>query len=195
MCNLIGMSKGKAQWRDRKNQLAVEVDLLRHLHRQYSEKDVLREELAQSKRSLSDLRGRYNTDLTIMHNAFDKATIQNSELRRQQGSGSKMADYEREEMVKMMENGAVERGQLEAEVESLKARVRKLETEAELHELQNKVDNSPGGDMPLGKAEWRKTYKALAFHLHPDKNDNAGEDEPTTKAFKALNLLNEFYTK
>ena len=187
------MLKGKAQWRDRRNQLTADVDLLRHLHRQYSDKDELQEELAQSRRSLSDLRGRYKTDLTIMHNAYDKATIQNSELRRQQGSGSKMADYEREEMVKMMEKGAVERGQLEAEVESLKVRVRKLETEAELHE--NKVDNSPGGDMPLGKAEWRKTYKALAFHLHPDKNDNAGEDEPTTKAFKALNLLNEFYTK
>jgi len=189
------MWKGKAQWRDRKNQLAVEVDLLRHLHRQYTEKDELREELAQSKRSLSDLRGRYKTELTIMHNAYDKSTIQNSELHHHRGSGSKMTDYEREEIVKMMEKGAVERGQLEAEVESLKARVRKLETEAELHELQNKVDKAPTGDMPLGRAEWRKTYKVLALHLHPDKNDNAGEEEPTTKAFKALNLLNEFYTK
>jgi hypothetical protein len=103
-----------------------------------------------------------------------------------------MTDYEREEMVKMMEKGAVERGQLEAEAESLKARVRKLETEAELHKLQNKT---PGGAMPWGKAEWRETYKALALLLHPDKNDNAGEDEPTTKAFKALNSLNEFYNK
>ena len=175
--------------------MAGDVDLLRHLQRQYNEKDELREELAQSKRSLSDLRGRYKTDLTMMHNAFDKATMQNSELRRQQGSGSKMTDYEREEMVKMMEEGAVERGQLEAEVESLKARVRKLETEAELHELQNKVDKAPGGDMPWGKAEWRRTYKALALLLHPDKNGNAGEDEPTTKAFKVATVLNEFYTK
>ena len=175
--------------------MAVDVDLLRHLQLQYTQKDELKEALAESKRSLSDLRGRYNTDLTIMHNAFDKATMQNSELRRQQGSGSKMADYEREEMVKMMEKGAVERGQLEAEVESLKARVRKLETEAELHELQNKVDKAPTGDMPLGRAEWRKTYKALVLLLHPDKNDSPGEDDPRTKAFKVATVLNEFYTK
>ena len=189
------MLKGKAQWRDYKKQVAADVDLLRHLQRQYTEKDELKEELAQSKRSLSDLRGRYKIDLTIMHTAFDKATTQNSELRRQQGSGSKMGDYEREEMVKMMEKGAVERGQLEAEVESLKARVRKLEAEAELHKLQNKVDNSPGGGMPLGKAEWHKTYIALARLLHPDKNDSPGEDDPRTKAFKVATALNEFYTK
>ncbi len=151
------MLKAKAQWRDQRKQLAVDVDFLRHLQRQYTEKDELREELAQSKR----------------------------ELRRQQGSGSKMADYEREEMVKMMENGAVERGQLEAKVESLKARVWKLETEAELHKLQNKAR----------KAEWRETYKALARLLHPDKNDNAGEDDPRTKAFKVATELNEIYTK
>jgi hypothetical protein len=186
------MLKGKAQWRNSGSKLAGDIDLLRHLQRQYSEKDVLREELAQSKRSLSDLRGRYNTDLTIMHNAFDKATIQNSELRRQQGSGSKMADYEREEMVKMMETGAVERGQLEAEVESLKARVRKLETEAELHKLQNKA---PAGDMPLGKAEWRETYKSLARLLHPDKNDWPSADDPRTTAFRVAAELNEFYNK
>jgi hypothetical protein len=159
------MLKGKAQWRNSGSKLDADVEILRLLQQKYNEKDELLIELAQSKRSLSDLRGRYKIDLTMMHTAFDKAMIQNSELRRQQGSGSKMADYDREEMVKMMEKGAVERGQLETEVESLKVRVRKLETEAELHE--NKVDNSP----------------------------NAGEDEPTTKAFKALNLLNEFYTK
>ena len=186
------MLKGKAQWRNSGSKLTADVNLLRHLNRQYSEKDVLKEALAQSNRSLSALKGQYTANVTAMVHALDSVKIQNSELRRQQGSGSKMADYEREEMVKMMEKGAVERGQLEAEVESLKARVRKLETEAELHKLQNKA---PAGDMPWGKAEWRETYKALARLLHPDKNGNAGEDEPTTKAFKALNLLNEFYTK
>ena len=188
------MLKGKAQWRNSGSKLAADVDLLRHLQRQYSEKDVLREELAQSKRSLSDLRGRYKTDLTMMHNAFDKATIQNSELHRQQGSGSgsKMTDYEREGMVKMMENGAVERGQLEAEVESLKARVRKLETEAELHKLQNKA---PAGDMPWGKVEWPKIYRALARLLHPDKNDWPSADDPRTTAFRVAAELNEFYNK
>ena len=158
------MLKGKAQWRDQRKQLAVDVDFLRHLQRQYTEKDELREELAQSKR----------------------------ELRRQQGSGSRMADYEREGMVKMMENGAVERGQLEAEVESLKARVRKLETEAELHKLQNKA---PAGDMPLGKAEWHETYKSLARLLHPDKNDWPSADDPRTTAFRVAAELNEFYNK
>ena len=172
--------------------MAGDVDLLRHLQRQYNEKDELREELAQSKRSLSDLRGRYKTDLTMMHTAFHKATTQNSELRRQQGSGSKMTDYEREEMVKMMEKGVVERGQLEAEVESLKARVRKLETEAELHKLQNKA---PAGDMPWGKAEWPKIYRSLARLLHPDKNDWPSADDPRTTAFRVAAELNEFYAK
>ena len=181
------MLKGKAQWRDYKKQVAADVDLLRHLQRQYTEKDELKEELAQSKRSLSDLRGRYKIDLTIMHTAFDKATTQNSELRRQQGSGSKMADYEREEMVKMMEKGAVERGQLEAEVESLKAKVWKLETEAELQKLQNEA---PGGDKSW-KTDWRKAWFSLARALHPDKNGSVGQDDPRTKAFMVATELNE----
>ena len=33
-------------------------------------------------------------------------------------------------------------------------------------------------------AEWRKTYKALARLLHPDKNGSVGEDDNKTKAFK-----------
>jgi hypothetical protein len=128
----------------------------------------------------------------MMHNAFDKATMQNSELRRQQGSGSKMADYEREEMVKMMEKGAVERGQLEAELEFQKAKVSKLEAEAELHKLQNKA---PAGDMPFGKAEWPKIYRSLARLLHPDKNDWPSADDPRTTAFRVAAELNEFYNK
>ena len=42
-------------------------------------------------------------------------------------------------------------------------------------------------------AEWRKTYKALARLLHPDKNGSVGEDDNKTKAFKVVSSLNEFY--
>ncbi len=112
--------------------MAADVNLLRHLQRQFSEKDMLREELAQSKRSL------------------DNAKIQNDKLRRQQGSGSKMDDYERKKMVKMMEEGVIQHGQIEAvseaqveslkeEVESLKKMVLKLEAEAVFH--KKKGDN------------------------------------------------------
>jgi len=120
------MSNGRAKWRNSGSKLAVDVDLIRDLNRQYSVKDVLREKLPQSKRSL--------------HNA----KIQNDKLRRQQGSGSKMDDYERKKMVKMMEEGVIQHGQIEAasearveslkaEVESLKKMVLKLKAEAAFH--------------------------------------------------------------
>ncbi len=175
------MSEGAAQWRNRKKQLAVEVNLLRHIERLYDQKDVLRKELRQSKRTVN----------------FMRQT--NDQLRRPQSSGSKrMSEYEREGMVKLLTAGAVERGELEAEIEFHKAKVRQLEAEVEFQKAklcQLETETELGGDMPWGMAEWRGTYKALARLLHPDRNDSAGEDEPTTKAFKVANLLNEFYTK
>jgi hypothetical protein len=155
------MSKGAAQWR---NQLAVEVDLLRHIQRIYDQKDELYKELQQSKRAVN-----------LMYKA-------NAELRRPHSSMSnRMFEYEREGMVKLLTAGAVERGQLEAEVEFHKVKVRQLEAEVEFQKAkvcQLETETEVGGEMPWSKAEWREMYKALARLLHPDKNGSAGEDDP-----------------
>jgi hypothetical protein len=101
------MSNGAAQWRIRKKELAVEVGLLRHIQRMYEQKDVLRKELQQSKRTVNLMRQT------------------NAELRRPQSSGpTRMSEYECEGMVRLLTAGAVERGELEAEVEFQKMKVR-----------------------------------------------------------------------
>ena len=174
------MSNGAAQWRKGQKKLAVEVDLLRHIERMYAQKDVLRKELQQSKRTV-----------TFMRQA-------NAQLRRPQSSMSMgMSEYEREGMIRLLTAGAVERGELEAEIEFQKMKMRQLEAEVEfqkakVYELEAQIE--VGGEMELDMAEWRKTYKALAKLLHPDRNGSAGEDDARTKAFKVANLLNEFYT-
>jgi hypothetical protein len=193
------MSKGTAQWRNRKKQLADEVDLLRHIQRIYGQKDELYNELQQSKRVLVETKARHMSEVNLVYKAYGEMTIQNAELRRPHSSGSKgISEYEREGMVRLMTAGAVERGQLETEVEFYKAKVGQLEAEVEFQrakvcELEKETEL--GGGMPWGMKEWRKTYKALALLLHPDRNANAGEDDPRTKAFKALNELNEFCTQ
>ena len=97
----------------------------------------------------------------------------------------------------MLTAGAVERGELEAEIEFQKMKVRQLEAEVEfqkakVYELEAQIE--VGGEMEWNMAEWRKTYKVLARLLHPDRNGSAGEEDARTKAFKVANLLNEFYT-
>ena len=173
------MSNGAAQWRKGQKKLAVEVDLLRHIERMYAQKDVLRKELQQSKRTV-----------TFMRQA-------NAELRRPQSSMSMgMSEREREGMIRLLTAGAVERGELEAEIEFQKMKVRQLEAEVEfqkakVYELETEIEL--GGE-EWNMAEWRKTYKALVMLLHPDKNGSAGEDDNKTKAFKVVSSLNEFYT-
>jgi chromosome segregation ATPase len=173
------MSNGAAQWRKGQKKLAVEVDLLRHIERMYAQKDVLRKELQQSKRTV-----------TFMRQA-------NAELRRPQSSMSMgMSEYEREGMISMLTAGAVERGELEAEIEFQKMKVRQLEAEVEFQkakvfELETEIE--VGGE-EWNMAEWRKTYKVLVKLLHPDRNGSAGEDDNKTKAFKVVSSLNEFYT-
>jgi hypothetical protein len=174
------MSKGAGQWRQRQKQLAVEVNLLRHIEMLYDQKDELYKELQQSKHTVKLM----------------KQT--NAQLRRPQSSMSMgMSEREREGMFKMLTVGAIERGELEAEIEFHKMKVRQLEAEVEfqkakVYELEAQIE--VGGEMELDMAEWRKTYKALARLLHPDRNGSAGEDDARTKAFKVANLLNEFYT-
>ena len=173
------MSNGAAQWRKGQKKLAVEVDLLRHIERMYAQKDVLRKELQQSKRTV-----------TFMRQA-------NAELRRPQSSMSMgMSEYEREGMIRLLTAGAVERGELEAEIEFQKMKVRQLEAEVEfqkakVYELETEIEL--GGE-EWNMAEWRKTYKVLVKLLHPDRNGSAGEDDNKTKAFKVVSSLNEFYT-
>ena len=174
------MSKGAAQWRQRQKQLAVEENLLRHIEILYDQKDELYKELQQSKRTVKLM----------------KQT--NAQLRRPQSSMSMgMSEREREGMIRLLTAGAVERGELEAEIEFQKMKVRQLEAEVEfqkakVYELEAQID--VGGEMELDMAEWRKTYKALARLLHPYRNGSAGEEDARTKAFKVANLLNEFYT-
>ncbi len=193
------MSKGTAQWRNRKKQLAAEVDLLRHIQRIYGQKDELYNELQQSKRVLVETKARHMSEVNLVYKVYDDMTIQNAELRHPHSSGSKgISEYEREGMVRLMTAGAVERGQLEAEVEFQKAKVCELEAEVEFQKAkvcELETEAGLGDGMSWGMAEWRKTYKALARLLHPDRNGSAGEDAPTTKAFKALNALNEFCTQ
>jgi cell division protein FtsB len=173
------MSNGAAQWRKGQKKLAVEVDLLRHIERMYAQKDVLRKELQQSKRTV-----------TFMRQA-------NAELRRPQSSMSMgMSEYEREGMIRLLTAGAVERGELEAEIEFQKMKMRQLEAEVEfqkakVYELETEIEL--GGE-EWNMAEWRKTYKVLVKLLHPDRNGSAGEDDNKTKAFKVVSSLNEFYT-
>jgi hypothetical protein len=172
------MSKGAAQWRNGQKKLGVEVDLLRH--RLYDQKDELYKELQQSKRTVKLM----------------KQT--NAQLRHPQSSMSMgMSEYEREGMMNMLTAGAVERGELEAEIEFQKMKVRQLQAEVEFQkakvfELEAQIE--VGGEMKLDMAEWRKTYKALPMLLHPDRNGSSGQDDARTKAFKVANLLNEFYT-
>jgi chromosome segregation ATPase len=106
-----------------------------------------------------------------------------------------MSEYEREGMIRLLTAGAVERGELEAEIEFHKMKVRQLEAEVEfqkakVHELETEIE--VGGE-EWNMAEWRKTYKALVMLLHPDKNGSPGEDDNKTKAFKVVSSLNEFY--
>jgi hypothetical protein len=174
------MSNGAAQWRNGQKKLAVEVDLLRHIERLYDQKDVLRKELQQSKRTVN-----------FMRHA-------NAQLRRPQSSMSmRMSEYEREGMIKLLTAGAVERGELEAEIEFQKMKVRQLQAEVEFQnakvfELETEIE--VGGEMELDMQEWKKAYKALVMLLHPDKNGSAGADDNKTKAFKVVSSLNEFYT-
>jgi len=146
----------------------------------YDQKDELYKELQQSKRTVKLM----------------KQT--NTQLRRPQSSMSmRMSEYEREGMIRLLTAGAIERGELEAEIEFQKMKMRQLEAEVEfqkakVYELETQIE--VGGEMELDMAEWRKTYKALAMLLHPDRNGSAGEDDARTKAFKVANLLNEFYT-
>jgi hypothetical protein len=173
------MSKGAAQWRQRQKQLAVEVNLIRHIQMIYDQKDELYKELQQSKHTVKLM----------------KQT--NAQLRRPQSSMSMgMSEREREGMFKMLTVGAIERGELEAEIEFHKMKVRQLEAEVEfqkakVYELEAQIE--VGGQIELDMAEWRKTYKALDRLLHPDRNGSAGEDDARTKAFKVANLLDEFY--
>jgi len=107
-----------------------------------------------------------------------------------------MSEYEREGMIRLLTAGAVERGELEAEIEFQKMKVRQLQAEVEFQkakvfELEAQIE--VGGEMELDMAEWCKTYKALAMLLHPDRNGSAGEDDARTKAFKVANALNDFY--
>jgi gamma-glutamylcysteine synthetase len=160
--------------------LAVEVDLLRHIERLYDQKDELYKELQQSKRTVKLM----------------KQT--NAQLRRPQSSMSmRMSEYEREGMVRLLTAGAVERGELEAEVAFQKMKVRQLQAEVEIQkakvfELETEIE--VGGEMEWNMAEWRKTYKVLVKLLHPDKNGSVGEDDNKTEAFKVVSSLNEFYT-
>ena len=108
------MSNGAAQWRNGQKKLAVEVNLLRHIQRIHEEKDVLRQELQKEKRTVKLMRQT------------------NAELRRPQSSMStRMSEYEREGMFWLLTNGAVERGELEAEIEFQKMKVGQLEAEVE----------------------------------------------------------------
>jgi chromosome segregation ATPase len=174
------MSNGAAQWRNGQKKLAAEVNLLRHIQRIYDEKDVLRKELQQSKRTVKLM----------------KQT--NAELRRPQSSMSmRMSEYEREGMVRLLTAGAVERGEFEAEIEFQKMKVRQLETEVEFQkakvfELETEIEL--GGEMEWNMQEWKKTYKALVMPLRPNKNGSAGADDNKTKTFKVVSSLNKFYT-
>jgi chromosome segregation ATPase len=174
------MSKGAGQWRQRQKQLAVEVNLLRHIEMLYDQKDELYKQLQESKSTVKLM----------------KQT--NAQLRRPQSSMSMgMSEYERDGMIRLLTAGAVERGELEAEIEFQKMKVRQLQAEVEfqkakVYELEAQIE--VGGEMELDMAEWRKTYKALAMLLHPDRNGSAGEDDARTRAFKVANALNEFYT-
>jgi chromosome segregation ATPase len=173
------MSKGAAQWRQRQKQLAVEENLLRHIEILYDQKDELYKELQQSKRTVKLM----------------KQT--NAHLRHPQSSMSMgMSEREREGMIRLLTAGAVERGELEAEIEFHKMKVRQLEAEVEfqkakVYELETEIEL--GGE-EWNMAEWRKTYKVLVKLLHPDRNGSAGEDDNKTKAFKVVSSLNEFYT-
>jgi hypothetical protein len=107
-----------------------------------------------------------------------------------------MSEYEREGMIRLLTAGAVERGELEAEIEFQKMKMRQLEAEVEfqkakVYELETEIEL--GGEMEWDMAEWRKTYKVLVKLLHPDRNGSAGEDDNKTKAFKVVSSLNEFY--
>ena len=160
--------------------MPVEVNLIRHIQMIYDQKDELYKELQQSKRTVKLM----------------KQT--NAQLRRPQSSMSMgMSEYERDGMIRLLTAGAVERGELEAEIEFQKMKVRQLQAEVEfqkakVYELEAQIE--VGGEMELDMAEWRKTYKALAMLLHPDRNGSAGEDDARTRAFKVANALNEFYT-
>jgi hypothetical protein len=179
------MSKGAAQWRSNRKQLAKEVGLLREIDLITNQKDQLYKQLQETKRTLIETRARHSSDA--------------AELRRPHSSFSnRMSEYERERLVEMLKSSAVERGQLEALVEFYKAKAGKLQVEVEFQKAkvcQLETKTELGGDMPLCKTEWRKTYLALARLLHPDKNNNAGGDESTTKAMQVANWLNDFYTE
>jgi hypothetical protein len=168
------MSKGAAQWRSSRKQLAKEVGLLREIDLITNQKDQLYKQLQETKRTLSELRR--------PHSSFS----------------NRMSEYERERLVEMLKSSAVERGELEALVEFYKAKAGKLQVEVEFQKAkvcQLETKTELGGDMPLCKTKWRKTYFALALLLHPDKNNNAGGDESTTKAMQVANWLNDFYTE
>jgi chromosome segregation ATPase len=174
------MSTGAAPWRNGQKKLAVEGYLLRHIERLYDQKDELYKELQQSKRTVKLM----------------KQT--NAQLRRPQSSMSmRMSEYERERMIRLLTAGAIERGELEAEIEFQKMKVRQLQAEVEFQkakvfELETEIE--VGGEMKLDMAEWKKTYKVLVMLLHPDKNGSPGEDDNKTKTFKVVSSLNEFYT-